>query len=88
MQKWQDTCEESQAFKAEVEAIEQWWQSERQKHIKRYGHRIQHSILFVADILESIFRKLDCSPSQYWFQDRVSIKCSGPEAMEDPERTQ
>ncbi|KAI0017116.1 isocitrate lyase [Xylariomycetidae sp. FL0641] len=33
--KWADTKEESEAFAAEVREIEEWWQSDRQKHIQR-----------------------------------------------------
>jgi isocitrate lyase len=34
-QKWVDTRAESDAFEAEVKDIENWWQTDRQKHIKR-----------------------------------------------------
>ncbi|KAF6794613.1 isocitrate lyase [Colletotrichum sojae] len=34
-QKWTDVKAESAAFAAEVKEIEEWWQSDRQKHIKR-----------------------------------------------------
>ncbi|OHE93434.1 acetate utilization-3 [Colletotrichum orchidophilum] len=33
--KWNNITSESQAFAAEVRGIEAWWQSDRQKHIKR-----------------------------------------------------
>lgn len=36
-QKYPDVKAESAAFDAEVKAIEEWWQSDRQKHIKRYA---------------------------------------------------
>lgn len=36
MQKWANTSDESAAVEAEIKAIEEWWQSDRQKHIKRY----------------------------------------------------
>lgn len=38
-QKWTDVKAESAAFAAEVKEIEEWWQSDSQKHIKRY---VQH----------------------------------------------
>lgn len=34
--KWSDVKSESEAFTAAVCEIEAWWQSDRQKHIKRY----------------------------------------------------
>lgn len=34
-QKWTNIKDESEAFKAEVKEIEEWWQTDRQKHIKR-----------------------------------------------------
>jgi isocitrate lyase len=34
-QKWSSLEEETAAFNAEVKSIEEWWQSDRQKHIKR-----------------------------------------------------
>ncbi|KAH9906066.1 isocitrate lyase [Xylariomycetidae sp. FL2044] len=33
--KWADVKEESEAFAAEIRDIEAWWQTDRQKHIKR-----------------------------------------------------
>jgi hypothetical protein len=33
--KWTDFKAESEAFEAEVKEIEEWWQTDRQKHIKR-----------------------------------------------------
>lgn len=35
-QKWASVKEESEAFEAEIKEIEAWWQTDRQKHIKRY----------------------------------------------------
>lgn len=35
MQKWTSIGDESAAIEAEIKAIEAWWQSDRQKHIKR-----------------------------------------------------
>ncbi|KAK4494408.1 hypothetical protein PRZ48_014706 [Zasmidium cellare] len=35
MQKWSSTSEETAAVEAEIKGIEAWWQSDRQKHIKR-----------------------------------------------------
>ena len=35
-QKWANVISESEAFEAEVKEIESWWQTERQKHVKRY----------------------------------------------------
>jgi hypothetical protein len=35
-QKWPDVKAESEAFAAEVKEIESWWQTDRQKHIKRF----------------------------------------------------
>ncbi|CAK3876274.1 isocitrate lyase [Lecanosticta acicola] len=35
MQKWFSTREETEAFQAEVQNIEQWWQTDRQQHIQR-----------------------------------------------------
>lgn len=35
-QKYADTKAESAAFAAEVKAIEEWWQTDRQKHLKRF----------------------------------------------------
>lgn len=34
--KWVDVKAESGAFEAEVKEIEEWWQTDQQKHIKRY----------------------------------------------------
>ncbi|KAK5125368.1 hypothetical protein LTR85_000477 [Meristemomyces frigidus] len=34
-QRWSSTKEEADAFEAEAAAIEEWWQTDRQKHIKR-----------------------------------------------------
>lgn len=34
-QKWTDVKAESAAFEAEVKEIEEWWQTDRQKHIQR-----------------------------------------------------
>jgi hypothetical protein len=36
LKKYPDTKTESEAFVAEVKAIEEWWQTDRQKHIKRF----------------------------------------------------
>lgn len=33
--KWSSVAEESEAFEDEVKAIEAWWQTDRQKHIRR-----------------------------------------------------
>jgi isocitrate lyase len=34
--KWTDSKSETDAFKAEVKSIEEWWQTDRQKHIQRW----------------------------------------------------
>lgn len=33
--KWESIDDESEAFLAEVRQLEAWWQTDRQKHIKR-----------------------------------------------------
>jgi isocitrate lyase len=35
--KYADTKAEIDAFEAEVKGIQEWWQTDRQKHIKRYS---------------------------------------------------
>lgn len=42
-QKWTDVKAESAAFEAEVKSIEEWWQTDRQKHLKRRVPRHWHS---------------------------------------------